>query len=120
VKLHILFPLVLAGCSLTAQDRAVLSANTTRDVASVEHDAIESFCIPRYEAAQSVKEVDAADKLCLPARASYLAVKLSWGVMVNVLQAEKAGTATEAQVEDAARQLGDSFSVLKEAMGDIK
>jgi hypothetical protein len=121
VKLFaLILPLLLAGCGLTTHDVAVVSANETREFGSQEHDAIESFCTPRYEAAESLKDVDQVDKVCQPAKVSYLAVRLAWGLLVDVLEAEKNGGATQGQVEEAARQLGIAFADLRVAAGGLK
>ena len=68
--LALILPLFLTGCGLSARDVAVVSANETREFGSQEHDTIESFCVPRYKAAQTTKDVDQVDKLCQPAKVS--------------------------------------------------
>lgn len=118
--LALILPLFLTGCGLSARDVAVVSANETREFGSQEHDTIESFCVPRYKAAQTTKDVDQVDKLCQPAKVSYLAVRLAWGLLVDVLEAEKNGGATQGQVEEAARQLGIAFADLRVAAGGLK
>ena len=117
--LPLLFVL-LTGCSLTAQGKAIVAANAIHDIATTEAQAISVYCTPKYQAAKTQADLDAADKVCVPAEKSYYAVKAAWTALMTTIQASKAGLATDQQVELAAQALASVLADLEKVVGGLK
>jgi len=120
IFLPILFVLYLTGCSLSAQGKAIVTANSIHEIAATENQVINSYCTPKYQAAKTKADVDATDKVCLPARTSYFAVKAAWSVLMGAIQANKAGTGTEQQIQIAAQKLGEVLADLQKIVETMK
>jgi 3-hydroxyacyl-CoA dehydrogenase len=105
---------------MTPQDVAITTANSVHDVAITERDIIDGYCTPKYVAANTKVDLQAVDKVCVPARDAYYATRAAWEALVAVLQLAKSGKATDAEVEDAGRKLGLAFADLKTAVGGLR
>lgn len=112
--------LLLTGCSLTTQGKAIVAANSIHDIATTESQAISAYCTPKYQAAKTQADIDATDKVCQPAEKSYYAVKAAWTSLMTVIQASKAGLATDQQVQLAADALALVLADLEKVVGGLK
>ena len=101
------------GCSAPTRDIATVAANDTREIAATEHKLITDFCIPRYKSAMDMQDIQEVDRKCLPAEVAYMTTKVAWETMLAVIQASKAGRATDADVRSAAEKLGKSLASLR-------
>lgn len=105
---------------MSTQDVAITAANSVREVASTEHQIIMDYCIPRYKNAGKPEDVLATDKVCEPAKESYLATKGSWELLVLALGDFKAGKASEADIVKAADKLAETLVALKQVVGGMR
>lgn len=110
----------LAGCSLSTTDRAVVAANATRDVAEAEAALIQAYCVPRYQAVSKKEELEAVDKVCLPARTAYLSTKVLWQALVGTVRMAQSGQATDAMVLQAVQDLAKALADLRNLAGGLK
>lgn len=118
--LALILALGLTGCSLSAQNKAIVTANSIHEIAATENQVINSYCTPKYQAAKTQEDVKKADSVCLPARTSYFAVKAAWSVLMGAIQANKAGTGTEQQIQIAAQKLGEVLADLQKIVETMK
>jgi len=95
----------LGGCALTTTDKAIIAANEIHDLAAGEAKIISTYCDPKYQAVKTKADLAAVDNVCKPAEASYYAVKLAWQTLSSVIEASKAGVATDVQVQTALNAL---------------
>ncbi|MFT3765605.1 MAG: hypothetical protein QM820_08835 [Minicystis sp.] len=116
----LLLPLVLAGCTLSTQDHAVVVANTIHDIAATEGRMIHDYCVPRYRAAQTKDEIARIDAICLPAQKAYLTAKTLWEAFATTVQLAKIGKATEADVVQAAALLSQAYADLRKIMEGLR
>lgn len=105
--------LLVAGCCSTDRCRAITSANLLHDAGAAAAEAITHACTDKYHASQSLAEVAALDKPCIPVSTAYAGFRKALAVLVTKLAAgETAVGATLAAVEEAA-------SVLSQKLGDL-
>lgn len=101
------------GCAAGVENKAIVTANEVREVAQTENNIINGYCIPKYKGAVTKKQIDDIDKICLPARDSYYAVKSAWELLVVVLNEAKVGKFSEAEIQDAALKLINALVELR-------
>ncbi len=112
----------MLGCSgVNATSAGIITANEVREIAVEENKIITNYCVPRYQLAQNLKDIEDTDKICLPAKASYHAVKASWIALVVIL--EKARSSNDdysAEIQDAALQLTKTLDSLHKTLEMMK
>jgi hypothetical protein len=110
------------GCSSTnATTVGITTANEVREIAVEENKIITNYCVPKYRAAQNLKDVEEADKVCLPAKISYHAVRAAWIALVLVLEKAKiSDTDYSAEIQDAALQLTQTLDNLHQILETMK
>ncbi len=90
------------GCSLSTQNKAILTANEIHEIANAESEVINNYCIPKYQSAKTQEEFKKIDDICAPAEISYDAVKVSWIALAILLGNPKA---TEKDIQTATIKL---------------
>ncbi len=118
IYLTLLFILCfISGCTLSVNDKAIITANEAHNIALTEAEAINNYCVPKYISAKTKEDITNADKICLPAEASYYVVKSAWeslNILINSKQA------TQLQIENSAAVLLDSLVDLKKIISEMK
>jgi len=120
VSLGLASALFLSGCSLSTADRAVVTANATRDVAEAEAALIQAYCVPKYQAVSKREELEAVDKVCLPARTAYLSTKVLWKTLVGVIRLAESGQAKDDEILQAVQDLAEALADLRTLVGGLK
>ncbi len=110
----LVFFVILLGCQLSPQDAATIAANDIREIAVAERAIILKYCVPKYKEANTPQDVKEADKVCLPAQATYEATKTSWEALLVVLKASKTGSVSDAEVRTAVENLAQTLVKLKQ------
>lgn len=116
----LLFLIFLTGCSLSTTDRAVVAANATRDVAAAENQLIQTYCTPRYQSVRSKEDLEAVDKVCLPARTAYLSTRVLWQVLVGTIRLAQSGQAKDEDVLQGVQDLAKALADLRNLTGGLK
>lgn len=86
----VLIVIFLTGCAGSLAN-ATIAVNDTRAVLDVAHATIDERCVPAYQAAKTLDDIAAADKVCLPARKVYLTTRATWMAAVAVVLAVRTG-----------------------------
>lgn len=110
-----------AGCSANANNMGITTANQVREIAVEENKIITNYCVPKYQLAQTLQDVERADKVCLPAKASYHAVKAAWITLVVVLEkARVSDNDNSTEIQEAALQLIHTLDNLHQTLRMMK
>jgi len=115
-----LLSLTLFGCSWSAEKTAIVTANTTHEIAIIEKQMIEDYCVPRYKAVKTDDDLKKVDSVCLAARASYFSVKTAWSALITVIEAVKAKQQPEVAMEIAAQGVVEAMANLKQVVKSLK
>lgn len=107
---------------MSTQDKAIVVANEVHEIAQAESNLINSYCTPKYNKVTTKTEITNIDNVCLPAKNSYYAVKLSWIALVTMLNEAKSGTkiVTDKEIQDTAIKLSDSLTELRKVIEVIQ
>lgn len=114
----LIITLGMFGCSADNTNMGINTANGIREIAAEENKVIIEYCVPRYEAAKTAEDIQSTDKICLPAKVSYQAVKSAWVALVLVLEQSKhSNEDNSVKIQEAAmeliRSLGDLHKTLE-------
>lgn len=113
----ILLAFSLYGCGASAKNKVVISANEIHTIAVYEGQLINNYCIPKYKSAVTESDIEHADKICLPAKKSYYAVKFSWETLVSLIKNDNIDTT---QLNDAILELSSNLNDLKQITKEME
>lgn len=126
-KLFILYftilPLILSsslGCSVSTQDKAIISANEIRQIVLSEGTIINEYCSSKYQSAKTEQDVMNTDDICVPAQISYYAIRTSWKALVLAIKDAQENKTSSRQIEDAVWQLLNSLVEFKSSVSKMK
>lgn len=109
------------GCSANANNMGITTANQVREIAVEENKIITNYCVPKYQLAQTLQDVERADKVCLPAKVSYHAVKAAWITLVVVLEkARVSDDDNSTEIQEAALRLIHTLDNLHQTLRMMK
>lgn len=115
LALVVLAVVLLAGCTGSAVNTATVAVNDGRAFLTVSNDAITERCVPLYQGAKTKEDLDAADKVCRPARKAYLAARSAWMAAVAAVLAVRAGGDPKA-LAPAWQKMAETAAALSEAL----
>lgn len=117
----IFITLGIVSCSADNANMGINTANGIREIAVEENKIIMEYCIPRYDSAKTVEDVQATDKVCLPAKASYQGVKSAWISLVLILEQSKHSNEDNSdKIQEAAMELIRSLDGLHKTLEMMK
>ena len=76
--------------------------------------------MPKYQAAQTQQDISDADKVCLPAKTSFYAVKAAWISLSAILEAAKYNQASEQEIQKAELNLFSALTNLNKSIQELK
>lgn len=109
--------LTLSGCSANNNKASIVTANEVREIAVAEHKIISNYCILKYQMSETMAEIEKVDKICIPAKLSYYAVKISWNTLVGLL---KKSQVTTEEIQAATDDLSYALETLQTTLETMK
>lgn len=110
----------ISGCSLSTYDKAIIASNEVRTIAEAQQELISGYCVPKYQAAKTQQDISDVDKLCLPAKTSFYAVKAAWISLSAILEAAKYNQASEQEIQKAELNLLSAINNLNKSIQELK